>query len=607
MSAPGAKGSMYGVNTGVGASGAVTRTSDRTALQRVILKNLTSGILPLETPNDENYLSSHHESTLLLPESWSRGAMLLRLNTLLRGHSGCRWIVIEKLHALLVNNIIPSPPLRQSISASGDLAPLGYIASALTDEVVVPVWSGKGSDRKRTTSIEARKAHGIDSIIYGPKEALAIVNGTGPSCAVGALALHDANILALTAQLTTAMAIEALNGSPETYDAFIHDVARPHPGQIEFAANGRHLLQGSKLAQLHDESDPTQKLRQDRYGLRTAPQWLGPHLEELITARATLEIEMNSTTDNPIIDLENERSLGGGNFQGTSVALVMEKMRIGLQHIGKLVHAQFIELASPHMNRGLPPDLGAWEPSLDFGVKTMDVATAAYLSELSYLGNTVTNHVQNAEHHNQAVNSLALISARYTFHAIQVLYLLFSNHIWALCQALDLRAMIRIFFDRMQGEIKASLANGGFSTSTHAALTKLVYDQVRVKFNETSHMDSSNRFTEVLRPIVADVLEFLSEEGSSHTFNALEWKSSLAPKLGEMYREVRAEYYANGSAEALMGNTVHLYRFVRHELGIPMRKGGDLDTEGVDAQLSRLYRAFERGGIVEPVLACFKA
>ncbi|KAF5360014.1 hypothetical protein D9758_007598 [Tetrapyrgos nigripes] len=602
MSEPGAKGSMYGVNTGVGAS-------DRTALQRVILKNLTSGILPIETAGNDNYLSSHHDSSLLLPESWSRGAMLLRLNTLLRGHSGCRWIVIERLHALLANNIIPSPPLRQSISASGDLAPLGYIASALTDEVVVPVWSGKGTDRKRTTSIEARKAHGIESIIYGPKEALAIVNGTGPSCAVGALALHDANILALTAQLTTAMAIEALNGSPETYDPFIHDIARPHPGQIEVAVNGRHLLKGSTFARMHDESDPAQKLRQDRYGLRTAPQWIGPHLEELTSARATIEIEMNSTTDNPIIDLENERNLGGGNFQGTSIALVMEKVRIGLQHLGKLVHAQFVELTSPHMNRGLPPDLAAWEPSLDFGVKTMDVATAAYLSELSFLGNTVTNHVQNAEQHNQAVNSLALISARYTFHAIQVLYMLYSNLIWALCQALDLRAMISIFFKRLESEIKASFVNIGLSESAHAALTKHIYDQARVRFGETSQMDSSTRFTELLRPLVTDVLDFLAKEGegvSSTKFDALEWRTTLASQLGKIYREVRSQYYENGSAEGMMGNTVHLYRYVRKDLGVPIRKGGDIDTEGVDVQLSRIYRAFERGGIIEPVLKCFK-
>jgi len=167
--------------------------------------------------------------------------------------------------------------------------------------------------------------------------------------------------------------------------------------------------------------------------------------------------------------------------------------------------------------------------------------------------------------------------------------------------------MIGIFFGRMQEEIKSSLANSGLTPSVHEDLTKLVYDQARVKFNETSHMDSTTRFTEVLRPIVTDVLEFLSKEGGSHSFDALAWKTSLAPKLGEIYREVRAEYYANGSADALMGNTVHVYRYIRQELGIPMRKGGDIDTEGVDAQLSRIYRAFERGGIIEPLLACFKA
>jgi phenylalanine ammonia-lyase len=96
------------------------------------------------------------------------------------------------------------------------------------------------------------------------------------------------------------MAVEAMLGTPESFEPFIHDVARPHVGQVEFARNARALLSGSKLARVYDESDPAQTLRQDRYGLRTAPQWVGPHLEELVAARRVIEVEMNSTTDNPI-------------------------------------------------------------------------------------------------------------------------------------------------------------------------------------------------------------------------------------------------------------------------------------------------------------------
>lgn len=171
------------------------------------------------------------------------------------------------------------------------------------------------AERRRIPAAEALRAHGITPIVFGPKEALSVVNGTGPSCAVGALALHDANLLALAAQVSTALAIEALNGTPETYESFIHDVARPHTGQVEVARNGRVILNNSQLARWHDESNPEDTLRQDRYSLRTAPQWIGPQIEGLLESWRTMEIEMNSTTDNPIIDLEGKRSVHGGNFQ----------------------------------------------------------------------------------------------------------------------------------------------------------------------------------------------------------------------------------------------------------------------------------------------------
>lgn len=171
------------------------------------------------------------------------------------------------------------------------------------------------ADRKPVPSIDALRAHGIAPITFGPKEALAVVNGTGPSCAVGALALHDASLLLLASQALTALAIEALCGTPETFDPFLHDTARPHPGQIEVSRNCRVLLAGSSLARWHDETNPEHTLRQDRYGLRTAPQWIGPQVEELMTSWRAIEIEMNSTTDNPIIDLEGQRSVHGGNFQ----------------------------------------------------------------------------------------------------------------------------------------------------------------------------------------------------------------------------------------------------------------------------------------------------
>jgi phenylalanine ammonia-lyase len=132
------------------------------------------------------------------------------------------------------------------------------------------------------------------------------------------------------------MSVEALLGTTESFDPFLSDVARPHPGQIEVSANIRAALSQSKLSTDHVESTLSERLRQDRYSLRTSPQWLGPQVEELLSAHRTVVIEINATTDNPIIDVSrgNKGNLCGGNFQGTSLTVAMEKIRIGLQHIG---------------------------------------------------------------------------------------------------------------------------------------------------------------------------------------------------------------------------------------------------------------------------------
>lgn len=172
------------------------------------------------------------------------------------------------------------------------------------------------------------------------------------------LALHDSHFLALLSTGLTAMTVEALVGQAGSFNPFIHDVARPHPGQIQVARNIRNALEGSKLAVHHEEEVGVKEdegvLRQDRYPLRTSPQWLSPVVSDLISSHATLFIELNSTTDNPLIDLEAGLIHHTGNFQASSVTNTMEKTRIGLQQIGKLNYSQMTELANGTMNRGLP-------------------------------------------------------------------------------------------------------------------------------------------------------------------------------------------------------------------------------------------------------------
>jgi phenylalanine ammonia-lyase len=219
--------------------------------------------------------------------------------------------------------------------------------------------------------------------------------------------LNDAVHLGMLAQICTAMGTEALLGMRGNYDPFIHDVARPHPGQVEAARTIWELLDGSQLSVNHEKEvtvDEDQgELRQDRYPLRTAPQFLGPQVEDILAALDTITIECNSTTDNPLVDGDKGEVHHGGNFQAMSVSNSMEKTRLALHHIGKLLFAQAIELINPAQNRGLPPSLAATDPSLNYHGKGVDIAVAAYVSELGHLANPVSTHVQSAEMHNQAV------------------------------------------------------------------------------------------------------------------------------------------------------------------------------------------------------------
>ncbi|KAL0955778.1 hypothetical protein HGRIS_001992 [Hohenbuehelia grisea] len=615
--------SVYGVSTGFGGS-ADTRTDQPLLLGNALLQHQQSGVLP-SSKKALDTLPLLDPMGSAMPESWVRGAMLIRMNSLIRGHSGVRWELIEKMNDLLRANITPVVPVRGSISASGDLSPLSYIAGALTGNPSVRVFDGDKAfgAREMFPSIDVLRRKGIAPIPLVSKEHLGILNGTAFSASVGALALNDAVHLTLLSQVCTAMGVEALAGTRASFDPFIHEIARPHPGQIESASVVWDLLEGSRFASTHEEEVSIKEdegtLRQDRYPLRTAPQFIGPQVEDLLASLATITQECNSTTDNPLVDGETGEVHHGGNFQAMAVTNAMEKTRLSLHHLGKLLFAQCAELVNPAMNRGLPPSLAASDPSLNYHGKGVDIATAAYVAELGYLANPVSTHIQSAEMHNQAVNSLALISGRQTLVSLDVLSMLTASYLYMLCQALDLRAMQSEIYDGLAA-IVAEECTSHFGHALEAAgLTKTLTKAVRESFDSTSTMDGRERMQRVAAACTVPLVDLLTAPNAGpEATTALSAIPAFRARVSErgfaLLDGLRRAYLSGqrgvAPASAYLNKTRPVYEFVRCTLGIRMHgaenyklfeEGLGVEEQTVGQNVSLIHEAI-RDGKLQPVI-----
>ena len=404
---------IYGVNTGFGGSADV-RSGDTAGMQRALLRLLNAGFGPC------------------FDSKTVRAAMAIRANCLCRGYSGVRPELVLQIIKLLNHNIIPKVPIRGSISASGDLMPLSYVAAAVAGRPDLMV-DHKGESRSMEFVMQSCD---IEPLPLQAKEGLAIMNSVSFSTAVSAKTTYHANIATLLTQACSALCFEAMHGKVDILDPLIHQI-KPHAGQIEVAENMRMLLEGSEMVNTEKEyfkDCQTHCLAQDRYDLRTVPQWIGPVLECLSDVIRTINTELISVDDNPIVDHRTGAILSGGNFQGTALMCGMDRLRSALQLCGKLLLAQLYELVNPAMNKGLTPNLSGQDVRTDFGFKGVDIAMAAYMSELEHLGNTVSNHVQSAEMNNQSVNSLALISGRLTTQAVEIVQSMISMHLLAVVQ-----------------------------------------------------------------------------------------------------------------------------------------------------------------------------
>ncbi|KAB8293719.1 hypothetical protein EYC80_009204 [Monilinia laxa] len=613
---------IYGVNTGFGGTADV-RTDKPMELQAVLIRALHYGILPAgprdhptnplsETIEPHQYDMGVDGNTTVshMPECWARAAILIRINSLIKGCSAVRPVIVERMQDLLTHGIIPMIPLRGSISASGDLSPLSYIGGAIQGKASIRILS---KDQPEYAS-QAFAKYGLEPVVLEAKEGLAIVNGTAISAASGAMVLHDTHGLALLSQILTAMSVEALKGTAESFDPFFAKV-RPHPGQIESSKNILAFLEGSKLTAVNTGEEAS--LRQDRYSIRTASQWIGPILEDLVLAHQQLTIESNSATDNPLLGPE-ENFLHGGNFQAKAVSSAMEKARQGIQSIGRMLFAQCTEMINPATSHGLPPNLVSEDPSLSYIFKGIDINIAALTSELGFLSNPV-NHVQTAEMGNQSLNSLALISARYTHAASDVLCHLMAAHFVAACQAFDLRALNQNFLDSYESQFRELLRDEyavgvGLDGSAFEDLFKDLQVELQHAMDVTVSMNAADRF-----PSIAKLLRnfFLDHPSFDKTYQTLERLESLKNKLGSSLLETwcinRDAYIAHGDATPFLGYASRwIYEFIRNSLNVPFLSSQRLKTPKPDADgmssgpaptlgsyTGTVYRALKDGTLVK--------
>jgi histidine ammonia-lyase len=425
----------YGINTGFGSFADVRIPPD--ALDALQLNLLRSHAAGLGDP---------------LPARTVRATMALRANVLAKGFSGIRAETLDALIALLNSQVHARVPSRGSVGASGDLAPLAHLALVLIGEGEVLDDDDDDDQRKARrarkdnldssrpsrplrsiSGAEALARAGLRPITLGPKEGLALINGTQPSTAVLALAVAAAEQVARAADIAAALSIDALRGSIHPFEARIHE-ARPFRGQLRSAANIEALMRGSGINHSHEHCGKVQ----DAYSLRCAAQVHGAVRDALRFVRETVDIEANSATDNPMVFADTGDIVSGGNFHGAPIAIAADLLAAAIVPLATISERRTDRLVDPTLS-GLPAFLTR-EGGLRSGLMLAQVTAAAVASELKSLAHpagvdTIPTSANKEDHVSMSMTA-ALKAQRSVSRAREVV----AIEMLCACQAIDLLA-----------------------------------------------------------------------------------------------------------------------------------------------------------------------
>ena len=405
---------IYGVTTGFGRLSDVFIQPDRRKeLQLNLIRSHASGVGPR--------LSS--------PEV--RAMMLLRANSLARGDSGCRVEVVERLLDFLRVGIHPVVPEFGSVGASGDLAPLAHVALALL---------GEGDVEMNGSVIPSRDALArshLEPIELLAKEGLALINGTQATTGLGVLSLLAAERAVETAEVAGATSLEGLRGTPEPFRPEVHE-ARPHPGQIASAQRLRALLVDSEIRESHRYNDPRV---QDAYSLRCMPQVHGAARGALSYVRQVLEIEVNSTTDNPLIFPDPGVVLNAGNFHAQVVAQALDFLAIALADVASISERRVERLLNPESS-GLPAFL-ARDPGIESGFMIAQIAAVDLLAEMRVLAHPASVDSVPTSGNKEDHVSMGMAAARKARRAVECLEYVLAIELLCATQALEFLKPLR--------------------------------------------------------------------------------------------------------------------------------------------------------------------